>query len=117
MKGKLIHSIAGLVLTFSLGVASAGPTPVGQNSADGSASAGAASAMQTSPSAGPFSAVLGSANYEPMSNQELSRVNGKQVIAPVLEIAAGVAAASDDPQGPVAGQVLEQIAGTVPLPL
>lgn len=104
MKGKLIHSIAGLVLTFSLGVASAGPTPVGQNSADGSASAGAAPAMQTSPSAGPFSAVLGSANYEPMSNQELSRVNGKQIVA-------GLVGAI-----PVVGPVLAPVVGTLPLP-
>ncbi len=75
MKGKLIHSIAGLALALGLNVASAGPTPQVQNAADGSASAG------------PFSAVLGSADYVPMSNRELSEVNGKQlpdVVGPTL---------------------------------
>jgi hypothetical protein len=67
MKAKLIHSIAGLALALGLNVASAGPAPEVQGLADGKASSR------------PFSAVLGSADYVPMSNRELSKVNGKQL--------------------------------------
>jgi hypothetical protein len=78
MKGKLISSIAGLTLALGMSVANAGPAGA-QNLANGATNAQPAPAAQGSAGMEAFSAVLGSAHYVPMSDRELSRVNGKQL--------------------------------------
>ena len=79
MKGKLIPSIAGLTLALGLSVANAGPASGVQSLANGATNARPAPAAQDSAGMEAFSAVLGSAHYVPMSDRELSRVNGKQL--------------------------------------
>ncbi len=81
MKGKLIPSIAGLTLALGLSVANAGPASGVQSLANGATNVRPVSAAQGSAGMEAFSAVLGSAHYVPMSDRELSRVNGKQVVA------------------------------------
>lgn len=103
MKVKLIHSIAGLTLALGLGVASAGPAPTVQGSADSAVSAE------------PFSAVLGSADYLPMSDQDLSSVTGKQLgslLWPVISLVTGLPVA-----GPIVGQVVSALPTLPELPV
>jgi hypothetical protein len=82
MKAKLIPSIAGLTLALGLSVANAGQAPGVQDVANDATNMRPAPAAQGSASTEAFSAVLGSAHYVPMSDRELSRVNGKQVEPP-----------------------------------
>ena len=79
MKGKLIPSIAGLTLALGLSVANAGPASGVQGPVNDATNARPAPAAQGSAGMEAFSAVLGSAHYVPMSDRELSRVNGKQL--------------------------------------
>ncbi len=79
MKGKLIPSIAGLTLALGMSVANAGPVSGVQGLANDATNARPAPAAQGSAGMEAFSAVLGSAHYVPMSDRELSRVNGKQL--------------------------------------
>ncbi len=81
MKGNLIPSIAGLTLALGLSVANAGQAPGVQDLANDATNARLAPAAQGSAGMEAFSAVLGSAHYVPMSDRELSRVNGKQIIS------------------------------------
>jgi hypothetical protein len=80
MKGKLIPSIAGLTLALGLSVANAGQAPGVQDVADDATNVRPAPAAQSSAGMEAFSEVLGSAHYVPMSDRELSRVNGKQLL-------------------------------------
>ncbi len=79
MKGKLISAIAGLTLAFGLSVANAGQAPGVQSLANGATNVRPAPAAQSSAGMEAFSEVLGSAHYVPMSDRELSRVNGKVI--------------------------------------
>ncbi len=81
MKSKLNPAIAGLTLAFGLSVANAGQAPRVQDLANGATNVRPAPAAQSSAGMEAFSAVLGSAHYVPMSDRELSRVNGKQIIS------------------------------------
>ena len=105
MKGKLISSIAGLTLALGMSVANAGPASGEQNLANGATNARPAPAAQGSAGMEAFSAVLGSAHYVPMSDRELSRVNGK--VIPELVGALPLPATPLDP-------VLAPIVGALP---
>jgi hypothetical protein len=105
MKGKLIPSIAGLTLALGLSVANAGPAPGVQDVPNDATNMRPAPAAQGSAGMEAFSAVLGSAHYVPMSDRELSRVNGKQLVGALL----GALPLPPTPLDPVVGAIVDAL--------